>query len=76
MERDLTPASGEGVPDPGGKTNPGPSADTKAVLAPEGPNRLVSDIARLIGRQLAREDYKRRAAANGNRGPEADGDGD
>lgn len=76
MERDMAPASDEGVPDPGGKTTPDPSDHTTALLAPEGPNRLVFDIARMIGRQLAREDYQRRTPANDNCDAVDGGDGD
>jgi hypothetical protein len=38
-------------------------------------NRITIDIARLIGRQLAREDDERRTAANDN-GATGAGDGD
>lgn len=72
--RNDKPANDNAVPADGGRTASSPSAET--VSSAEKLDRLVCGIARLIGRQIAREDYKRRTAANNNREPEGGSDED
>lgn len=75
LQGDMTPAIGERSPDPRGRASLRSGSDAEAELASERPSRLVLDIARLIGRQMAREDYRSRTADNSNRRLRADGDG-
>lgn len=73
-EANDKPANDNAVSSDGGKTIPDASAE--AALAADRINLVVLDIARLIGRQIAREDFKRRTAANDDGEPEGGRGGD
>lgn len=71
-ERDNAPANHNADLDYVNKTVPRSSVE--AVSSAERLDHLVFDIARLIGRQMARDDYERRAPVTGNCDPSVDDD--
>lgn len=79
MDREEDRAEREGGPAnlgavPNHEDNTVPTSSAEAASSAEKLGRLVLDIARVIGRQMARDDYQCRTAVSDNR--DLDGGGD